>query len=58
MARELRPNISVRMFTDQKCFGPGLAELLRRVEEYRSLCACGDELFHEKFAFYYERPEC
>lgn len=58
MARELRPNISVRVFTDQKCFGPGLAELLRRVEEHRSLRAYGDELFREEFAFYYERPEC
>ena len=39
MTRELHPNISVRVFNDQKCFGPGLAELLRRVEEHRSLRA-------------------
>ena len=39
MRQELHPNISVRVFTDQKCFGPGLAELLRRVEEHHSLRA-------------------
>ena len=37
MNDRLRPNISVRLFTDEKCFGPGIAALLRRIKEYRSL---------------------
>lgn len=35
--QELRAVISLRLFTDRKCFGPGVAELLRRVEEHHSL---------------------
>jgi molybdate transport repressor ModE-like protein len=34
---QLYEKISVRLFTDEKCFGPGIASLLHRVEEYRSL---------------------
>ena len=37
MNQKLSPKISVRLFTDEKCFGPGIAALLRRVEEYHSL---------------------
>lgn len=44
MAQELHSKMSVRVFTDQKCFGPGLAELLRRVEEHRSLRAAAQSM--------------
>lgn len=37
MENQLYTKISVRLFTDDKCFGPGIAFLLRRVETYRSL---------------------
>ena len=37
MKDTLHPRISVRLFTDEKCFGPGIAALLRRVEKYHSL---------------------
>ena len=33
----LHPVVSVRLFTDRKCFGPGVATLLHRVELHRSL---------------------
>ena len=44
MVQELHPVISIRLFTDQKCFGPGLAELLRRVDEHRSLRAAAQSM--------------
>ena len=37
MDSQLHPKISVRLFTDEKCFGPGIAALLRRVKVYHSL---------------------
>ena len=37
MNDRLHARISVRLFTDDKCFGPGIASLLRRVEKYHSL---------------------
>ena len=37
MADKLHAKISVRLFTDDKCFGPGIASLLHRVEEHKSL---------------------
>lgn len=37
MDNKLYAKISVRLFTDDKCFGPGIAALLRRVEKYHSL---------------------
>jgi len=37
MKRELHAVLSIRLFTDEKCFGPGVAELLRLVEEQHSL---------------------
>ena len=39
MDRELRVVISSRIFTDQKCFGPGVAQLLKKVAELHSLRA-------------------
>ena len=33
----LHVTLSIRFFTDQKCFGPGVATLLHRVEEQHSL---------------------
>lgn len=36
---ELHVKLTVRIFTDEKCFGPGVAELLRRVREQHSLRA-------------------
>jgi len=37
MKDRLHPRISVRLFTDEKCFGPGIAALLRRIEKFHSL---------------------
>ena len=37
MENKLYAKISVRLFTDDKCFGPGIAALLRRVDKYHSL---------------------
>ena len=37
MENRLYTKISVRLFTDDKCFGPGIAALLRRVESHSSL---------------------
>lgn len=39
MEKKLHASLSVRMFTDQRCFGPGIARLLRAVEEKHSLRA-------------------
>ena len=39
MDRELRVVISSRIFTDQKCSGPGVAQLLKKVDELHSLRA-------------------
>ena len=39
MRNHLHANLTVRIFTDRKCFGPGVAELLRRVRELHSLRA-------------------
>lgn len=39
MERTFRPVLSVRIFAEDKCFGPGVAELLRRVKELHSLRA-------------------
>ena len=35
--KPMRPVLSVKLYTDEKCFGPGIAELLSRVREMRSL---------------------
>lgn len=39
MEKKFRPVLSVRIFRDEKCFGPGVAELLRRVRSEKSLRA-------------------
>ncbi|MBQ2618827.1 MAG: LysR family transcriptional regulator [Oscillospiraceae bacterium] len=39
MKNDLHPGLTIRLFTDQKCFGPGVAELLHRVETEHSLRA-------------------
>ena len=39
MDKRLHAILSVRVFTDQKCFGPGVAQLLRQVDELHSLRA-------------------
>ena len=39
MDKKLRAILSVRVFTDQKCFGPGVAQLLLRTDELHSLRA-------------------
>ena len=37
--KELRYNLSCRLFTDAKCFGPGVAQLLHAVQRLHSLRA-------------------
>lgn len=39
MSEPLHVNLSIRIFSDRKCFGPGVATLLHRVEEHHSLRA-------------------
>ena len=39
MDDQLHPILSVRLFTDRKCFGPGVAALLQRVQTHHSLRA-------------------
>lgn len=39
MSRTFRPVLSIRIFGEGKCFGPGVAELLRRVKSAHSLRA-------------------
>lgn len=35
--KQLRCQVSVRIFGEEKCFGPGVAELLERVDRLKSL---------------------
>ena len=44
LMKELRYNLSCRLFTDAKCFGPGVAQLLHRVERLHSLRAAALEM--------------
>ncbi|MBE7007540.1 MAG: LysR family transcriptional regulator [Ruminococcaceae bacterium] len=44
MEKTLRAVVSVRLFTDRKSFGPGIAELLRRVDEHHSLRAAAQSM--------------
>lgn len=44
MEKKLYPVLTVRLFSDGKCFGPGIAELLERVEEHRSLRAAAQSM--------------
>lgn len=39
MEKKLHPVLTIRLFSEEKCFGPGIAELLERVKECRSLRA-------------------
>lgn len=41
---KLRVVITSRMFTDRKCFGPGVAMLLRRVQRLHSLRAAAMDM--------------
>ena len=36
---KLYPKLTVRLFADEKCFGPGVAQLLQRVDSLHSLRA-------------------
>ncbi len=44
MKNDLHVVLSVRLFTDQKCFGPGVATLLHRVKAKRSLRAAAQSM--------------
>ncbi len=44
MEKKLYPVLTVRLFKEEKCFGPGIAELLERVEEHRSLRAAAQSM--------------
>lgn len=44
MKKDLHSVISIRLFTDQKCFGPGIAELMHRVDEHHSLRAAAKSM--------------
>ncbi len=39
MDKKFRPVVSLRIFGEGKCFGPGIAQLLRQVEDKHSLRA-------------------
>lgn len=41
---KLHPAITLRLYTDRKCFGPGVAMLLRRVEALHSLRAAAMDM--------------
>lgn len=40
----MHPVLTVRLFAEEKCFGPGLAQLLRLVEEHGSLRAAASAM--------------
>lgn len=44
MKEMIHPTLSIRLHTDEKCFGPGIAQLLRRVQELRSLRAAAQSM--------------
>ena len=39
MSSKLHPKLTVQFYTDEKCFGPGVAQLLSLVQEHHSLRA-------------------
>lgn len=39
MSNKLHPKLTVQFYTDEKCFGPGVATLLSLVKEHHSLRA-------------------
>ena len=44
MDRDLRVVLSARVFSEQRCFGPGVSQLLKRVDELHSLRAAAMSL--------------
>lgn len=44
MNEQLHPVLSVRLFTDEKCFGPGVASLLQRIRTCHSLRAAAMDM--------------
>ena len=40
----LHPKLTIRLYTEDKCFGPGIAELLERVEVHKSLRAAAQSM--------------
>lgn len=44
METKLHPVLTIRIFASEKCFGPGLALLLHRVEELHSLRAAAQSM--------------
>ena len=41
---KLHPQLTIRIVADQKCFGPGIAALLHRVQELHSLRAAAVDM--------------
>lgn len=41
---ELHPAVTLRLYTDRKCFGPGVAMLLRRIQILHSLRAAAMDM--------------
>ena len=44
MNTNLHPVLTIRLFNDDKCFGPGIAQLLERVKEHHSLRAAAQSM--------------
>ena len=44
MKKKLHPVLTIRLFRDEKCFGPGIAQLLECVEEHHSLRAAAQSM--------------
>ena len=58
MDRELRVVLSARVFSDQKCFGPGVSQLLKRVDELHSLRAAAHVDVHGLLQGVDGHPQC
>ena len=44
MEEKLHPALTVRLYTDKKCFGPGVAMLLTRVQKLHSLRSAAKDM--------------
>ena len=44
MEEKLHPALTVRLYTDKKCFGPGVAMLLTRVQKFHSLRSAAKDM--------------
>ena len=44
MSTQLHPVLSIRLFREEKCFGTGIAQLRRGVEEHHSLRAAAQSM--------------